>query len=115
MRSRTEMTAITMPTPQGRTAAPGCTLSSIASRLATKHSSHGIGALPASDNRNGEKNSKSQAADMMSLACMTGRSEAADTEDTWARAAAGLGQALAAIGGRAAVIAVMAAHVVPIT
>src|SRR5690348_15697528 len=106
MRSRAEMIAITMPTPQGRTAPPGCTLRSIASRLDTKHNSHGIGALPNSDTRKGRKNSSSKPADMTRLvhaAC----SEAADIGGARTPTAAGLGEALAAIGGRAAVIAVM--------
>src|ERR1700719_4370324 len=113
MRSRTETMAMIMPNPQGSTAAPGCTLRSIASRLVTKHSSHGIGALPKSDSRKGRKNSKSHAADMTRL-IHDASSKAADIDGARARTAAALDQALAAIGGGAAVIAVVAAHAVPV-
>ena len=113
MRSRTETMAMIMPNPQGSTAAPGCTLINIASRLVTKHSSHGIGALPKSDSRKGRKNNSSHAADITRLIHDAG-SEAADIDGARTRAAAVLGQALAAIGGGAAVIAVMAAHIVPV-
>src|SRR5262245_34700781 len=80
-----------------------------------KHRSSAIDALPASVSTNGRNRSRSRRTlAVMQAVSLCVRSEAADVKRTRTRAAAGLGDTLAAIGCRAAVVAMVTGFVTQI-
>jgi len=117
IRSHSEMVATIMPRTQGMTAPYSSTLSSRPRMLDIRQSIFACLPCPNSDSRNGRKMIRTVPmvrADIAEVSWIGPGSEAAEVDRSRTRALAAFDDSLAAIGGRAAVIAMVTGEIVPV-